>query len=113
MPKITKESKKNIKKAFLKSLEGGVSISDACTAANVGRTAIWNWRQESKRFDNKVNAIIDSRNQSMEDALFSSGLNGNVAAQIFWLKNRYRKRWKDRFEHEIPGDIKIKVKFTE
>ena len=56
---------------------------------------------EYKRFDNKVNAIIDSRNQSMEDALYSSGIKGNVAAQIFWLKNRYRKRWKDRFEHDI------------
>jgi hypothetical protein len=112
MPKITKESKKNIKKAFLKSLEAGVSITDACEAAHVSRTTIWNWRQESKRFDDKVNAVIDSRNQSMEDALYSSGIKGNVAAQIFWLKNRYRKRWKDRFEQkvEIEGEIGLDIK---
>ena len=101
MPKITEENKKIKKEAFLESLKSGVSITDACIAANASRTTIWEWRQKSIRFDNKVNAVIDSRTQSMEDALYSSGIKGNVAAQIFWLKNRDRKRWKDRFEHEI------------
>ena len=113
MPKMPKEIKEQRKEAFLESLEGGVSISDACKAANISRNTIWEWRKKSKRFDKKVNSIIDSRTQSVEDALFSSAVKGNVAAQIFWLKNRAKDRWKDKFEYDIPGDINVKVKFTE
>ena len=113
MPKISKEIKEQKKEAFLKSLEGAVSISDACKAANVSRNTIWEWRKKLKRFDKKVNSIIDSRTQSVEDALFSSAVKGNVAAQIFWLKNRAKERWKDKFEYDIPGDMNVKVKFTE
>ena len=113
MPKISKEIKERKKEAFLKSLDGGVPITKACEEANISRNAIWEWRKKSKRFDNKVNSIIDSRTQSVEDALFSSAVKGNVAAQIFWLKNRAKERWKDKFEYDIPGDINVKVKVTE
>ena len=113
MPKISKEIKEQKIEAFLKSLEGAVSISDACKAANVSRNTIWEWRKKSKRFDNKVLSIIDSRTQSIEDALYSTAIKGNVAAQIFWLKNRAKDRWKDKFEYDIPGDINVKVKLTE
>lgn len=113
MPKIPKEIKEQKKEAFLESLEGGMSISKACKAANISRNTIWEWRKASKRFDKKVNSIIDSRTQSVEDALFASALKGNVAAQIFWLKNRAKERWKDKFEYDIPRDINVKVKVTE
>lgn len=109
MPKITEENRKIKKEAFLESLKSGVSITDACEVAKVSRAAIWVWRQKSIRFDNKVNAVIDSRTQSMEDALYASGIKGNVSAQIFWLKNRDRKRWKDSFEHEVSGVVTHKL----
>ena len=109
MPKITEENRKIKKEAFLESLKSGVSITDACEAAKISRAAIWVWRQKSIRFDNKVNAVIDSRTQSMEDALYASGIKGNVSAQIFWLKNRDRKRWRDRFEHEVSGVVTHKL----
>ncbi|MBA7681591.1 hypothetical protein ES703_89931 [subsurface metagenome] len=105
MPKISKEIKEEKKEALLRSLEGGVSITDACEAANVSRNTIWEWRKKSKRFDNKINSIIDSRTQSMEDALYASGIKGNVAAQIFWLKNRAKDRWSDRTTHEVALEL--------
>ena len=109
MPKITEETKKIKREAFLKSLESGVSTTDACKAANISRAAIWEWRQKSKKFDNKVNAVIDSRTQTVEDALYINAVNGNITAQIFWLKNRAKERWSDRFEHseELKGEITI------
>ncbi|GAI99699.1 unnamed protein product, partial [marine sediment metagenome] len=53
----------------------------------------------------KINSIIDSRTQSMEDALYASGIKGNVAAQIFWLKNRAKDRWSDRTTHEVALEL--------
>jgi len=98
----TNATKKLQKEAFLKSLEGGVTIKDAAEAAGVSRVTAWRWRK-SKAFLKKVLAIIDSRTQTVEDALFATALKGNVIAQIFWLKNRASDRWKD--VKEVGGSL--------
>ena len=38
--------------------------------------------------------------QTVTNALFESAVKGNVTAQIFYLKNRDPKRWRDRRIHE-------------
>lgn len=98
---LTNLTRNRQKKAFLESLRSGVTIKDACKAVDLSRDTIWRWRKKWKGFNNKILSVIDSRTQTVEDALYGSALSGNVAAQIFWLKNRDRDRWKDRFEHEI------------
>jgi len=98
---LTNLTRNRQKKAFLESLRSGVTIKDACKAVDLSRDTIWRWRKKWKGFNSKILSIIDSRTQTVEDALYGSALSGNVAAQIFWLKNRDRNRWKDRFEHEI------------
>lgn len=97
------------KEAFLLSLERGISITDSCEAAKISRMTVWRWRKKYKGFDNKILLVIDSRTQSVEDALYASSLKGNVIAQIFWLKNRAKERWKDKFEQkvEVEGELKI------
>ncbi len=114
LAKISTQSTRNLQKeAFIKNLKAGVTIKDASTAAGIDRTTVWLWRKKWKSFNNKVLAIIDSRTQTVEDALYASATKGNVAAQIFWLKNRAKDRWKDKFEYGVPEDINVKVKFTE
>lgn len=39
----------------------------------------------------------------VENALLQSALEGNVTAQIFWLKNRKPHQWKDKRETEVTG----------
>lgn len=36
----------------------------------------------------------------VENALLKSALEGNITAQIFWLKNRKPQQWKDKVEKE-------------
>lgn len=93
------------KEAFLTSLEKGTSITEACEYAGVSRMTIWRWRKKYKGFDRRATEIIDSRTQSVEDALFSNALKGNVTAQIFWLKNRAKDRWSDRTTHEVEVEL--------
>jgi len=106
---VTNVTKNRQKKAFLESLEKGVSIKEACDYAGVSRMTIWRWRKKYLGFNNKVLLIIDSRTQTVEDALYMNAVNGNITAQIFWLKNRAKERWSDRFEHseELKGEITI------
>jgi len=101
----TIETRNRQKEAFLLSLERGASITDSCEAAHVSRATIWRWRKRSKGFNNKTLSIIDSRTQSVEDALYASALKGNVIAQIFWLKNRASDRWKD--VKEVAGSLEL------
>lgn len=45
-------------------------------------------------------------NQLMATSVFQSGINGNLGAQIWWLKNRAPDEWKDRTEQlhgGVPG----------
>ena len=36
----------------------------------------------------------------VENALFKNAIEGNVTAQIFWLKNRKPDKWRDKPEGE-------------
>lgn len=43
----------------------------------------------------KGKEIVD---YEVENALLQNALNGNITAQIFWLKNRKPDKWKDKIE---------------
>lgn len=58
-----------------------------------------------KDWKNKFPAILDAIKKGkevvdfeVENALLRSALEGNTTAQIFWLKNRRRDKWKDKPE---------------
>ena len=106
--KTSKSDKKRIIEAVLESVSSGVSMAKGCKAAGIDFSTFWRWRKESKELDKKVIDIIEGRTQVVEDALFASALKGNVTAQIFWLKNRAPDRWKDRYEGEVGGEVKLK-----
>lgn len=54
----------------------------------------------------KGKEIID---YEVENALLRNALNGNTTAQIFWLKNRKPKQWKDKVNVESGDDELTKV----
>ena len=102
---LTNLTRNRQKEAFLESLRGGVSISEACKAVNLSRDTIWRWRKKYIGFNHKIFSIIDSRTQTDEAALCANALNGNVTAQIFWLKNRANERWRD--VKNIEGSLEL------
>lgn len=94
--RLEKKSKKAIKNAVLTMIESGVSISKACTASGIGRTAFYRWCNCEEKFNNSVEMAKQSRISFVEDSLFKSCLDGNVTAQIFFLTNKADKLWRDR-----------------
>lgn len=105
---VTNFDKKEKIEAILKSLNMGTSINQACKAADISKVTLWRWRKKSKRLNNKILSILDSRTQTVEDALYKAAIGGNIVAQIFWLKNRAHDRWKDRYEQLLGGEVKLK-----
>ena len=41
----------------------------------------------------------------VENALLKSALEGNITAQIFWLKNRKPNRWREKQNLNVVADI--------
>jgi transposase-like protein len=98
--------------SFIKSIESGSSVLKASKAAGIDYSTIWRWRKKYKEFDEQILAIMDSRTQMVEDALFINAARGNLGAQIFWLKNRSGGRWKDKQEIEHTGKIDLNKEET-
>jgi hypothetical protein len=80
-------------RAVFRSLNGGVSITQACKAAGITCVTFWRWRQANSRLETLVNKTIDSRIQMVEDAQFVLAMKGNCTAQIFFLCNRAPLKW--------------------
>ena len=97
-----------IEKENLILLEGWAKdgLTDEQIAHNMGITRKTLYRWKNKYGDigevlKKGKEIVDYQ---VENALLKAALDGNVTAQIFWLKNRRPDKWRDK-PHE-PADDK-------
>jgi len=104
--------KKKRIESVLDSLAKGSSFLKACKAADIDQATFWRWRQKDKELDQQVIQVLDSRTQTVEDALYAGATKGNVVAQIFWLKNRAGNRWKDRQEQTVEGGLDITIRYA-
>lgn len=87
----------------LESLQMGNSIVGACQQAGMDVSTFYKWRRHSPVLDKAVKGIVESRVQLVEDALYRAALDGNTTAQIFFLTNRDKDRWKHK-DHQIAID---------
>lgn len=87
----------------------GEGLTLACIAEkmNISRNCLYEWRQKSvvisDAFKKGENRAVDN----VENALYSAAINGNITAQIFYLKNRRPDAWKDKRDTEISGNGKM------
>ena len=57
-------------------------------------------------------ASIKSKEQAdseVEKSLYQTALDGNTTAQIFWLKNRKAKEWRDKQQIEHEGKVDVNI----
>ncbi len=104
--------KKKRIESILESLEKGTSFLKACKAADINQATFWRWRKQDKKLDKVVMQVLESRTQTVEDALYAGATKGNVIAQIFWLKNRASIRWRDRQEQTVEGGLDITIRYA-
>ena len=89
--------------AYLEHLIKGHTQIFACQKLGVARQTMWKLRKKDPAFATAEAEVLNTRSELVEDALYQNALKGNVIAQIFWLKNRDHRRWKDR--HEVAHDV--------
>lgn len=78
-------------------------------AANMGISAatLYNWKNNNLEFLEVLKADKDYCDDQVENALYKAAMEGNVTAQIFYLKNRRRNDWRDKQELEVSGEVGI------
>jgi hypothetical protein len=73
-------------------------LTDAQIAENIGisTVTIWEWKKKYSNFANALKVSKDVADRQIENALFKAAKDGNITAQIFWLKNRKPDKWREQ-----------------
>lgn len=91
-------------------IEGWVreGLSDEQLAHNMGinRTTLYDWQKKYPDIANTMKKTKEVVDFYVENALIQEALRGNVTAQIFWLKNRKPKQWRDKPIEITTEDVK-------
>lgn len=86
-------------------------LTDEQIAHNMGiaNSTYYEWKKKSKEISEALKKNKDIVDFEVENALLKSALEGNVTAQIFWLKNRRKLQWRDKVEDYTTSNELTKV----
>ena len=78
-------------------------LTEVQISENMGISArtLLNWKKKSIPIFLALKKGKEVSDYQVENALFKSALDGNVTAQIFWLKNRKPEKWCKKQEREV------------
>lgn len=80
-------------------------------ANNIGINVktLYDWKNKNSNICNILKKSREVVDFEVENALLKSALEGNVTAQIFWLKNRRKLQWRDKVEDFSSANELTKV----
>jgi hypothetical protein len=92
------------------SIEEIIRLIDACDgnlaaigrAINRDRTSVWERIQKSPEAKQALKDARESVGDKIENALITQALDGNVTAQIFYLK--CQRGWRERTDIHVTGE---------
>ena len=59
---------------------------------------IYNWKLKHPEFVEAIREGKEDADAKVAKSLYQTAIDGNTTAQIFWLKNRRSKEWRDKQE---------------
>ena len=76
-------------------------------ANNIGINAktLYEWKNKESKISNILKKAREVVDYEVENALLKSALEGNVTAQIFWLKNRKKEQWREKQEYNNDEEL--------
>lgn len=85
----------------------GLTDEQIYNSLGIGKSSFYEYKNKYVEFSDALKNGKEVVDYQVEKALLTKALRGDVTAQIFWLKNRKPKQWRDRKEH---GEIDIATK---
>lgn len=96
---------------IIEYMSKGHSLTAWCADHDVVKETAYGWMRENAEFlgaFKKAQALSQKHWENMLHLTAAGKLKGNLGAQIFWMKNRFRDEWKDRQDLEFsaaPAEI--------
>ena len=88
-----KKQKRERQNAFLNALgKNGNHLTNACNSIGISRTIVHKWRKNEPDFDLKYREVKEGVIDDVEGALYKKAMDGNVTAQIYFLKTQGKNR---------------------
>lgn len=84
----------------------GLTNQQIADKIGVSCRTLYRWLREDQAIAAALREGKESVDFKVENALYASAMSGNVAAQIFWLKNRRPDRWREQ-PREVASDDEI------
>ena len=88
-------------------------LTDEQIAHNIGinTATLYDWKNKYSNISNALKKGKEVVDFAVENALLKKALAGDVTAMIFWLKNRRRDKWRDRYDMraDVSGLRKIEA----
>lgn len=76
-------------------------------AKNIGINAktLYEWKNKESKISEVLKRNREVVDFEVENALLKNALEGNVTAQIFWLKNRKKSEWREKQEYTNEEEL--------
>lgn len=95
----------------------GLTYEQISNNIGIDVSTLWDWRKKEPNISNALKKGREVVDFEVENALLKNAMEGNVTAQIFWLKNRKKEQWREKVEYsadekeltkldELLGEIK-------
>lgn len=87
----------------------GATDEEMATFFDVTEATIQNWKRAHPSFFASIKAGREVADMNVVETLYNKAINGDTTAQIFWMKNRRSKNWRDRQPDEETSKQPINV----
>ncbi len=85
----------------------GLTIKQIARALGIHYDTLYVKKRDNPELDLAIKTGRAKGIASVSNALFQNAMQGNVTAQIFYLKNRAPDEWKDRQEVNVDHRVKL------
>ena len=83
----------------------GLTLEEIAENLDIALSTLCKWKNEEKELSEALKIGRDVADRVIENALYKAAAEGNITAQIFWLKNRKPKQWRDGKALELAGNV--------
>lgn len=105
MPRTRRTPKKDWKPDFLAALADTGMVSEACKAAHVGRSTVYDARQRDEQFALAWADVEEASTEELERVAVRRACEGSDVLLIFLLKARRPEKYRDNVHVQHSGHV--------
>lgn len=83
----------------------GLTYEQIAHNMNIDVTTLREWRKKESTISSILKRGREVVDFEVENALLKNAMEGNVTAQIFWLKNRKKEQWREKVEYSSNAEL--------